>query len=333
LKISNETKVGILATFALVILILGYNFLRGNDLFTSEKKLSSKYTEINGLNKGNPVLLYGLTVGRIDDLQLINESYNKVLVKYHINGDVSLPINSVAKIISSDILGSKAIDLLPGDATTFVGKHDTLRGDVEVSLSKSISKVVAPFQEKLENLLGSVDTVVTGLNEIFNGQTKRDLKLSFLSIRETVKNIEHVTGQVDSFTKSETGRIRSILVDFQSISYNIKTNNAAITRAINNFAAITDSLRASRLKQTLLEANVAVTQVNQILTKIHEGKGSMGLLLNDEKLYNNLDAASKDMDLLVKDLKQNPKRYIHFSVFGGKDKKLKVVLDTSKAGK
>ncbi len=116
MKISNETKVGILAAFAIVILILGFNFLKGNDLFTSETKLSAKFTSIDGLNKGNPVLLYGLVVGRVDELILINETSRKVQAKFHVNTDVQVPVNSVAKIISSDILGSKAIELVPGNS-------------------------------------------------------------------------------------------------------------------------------------------------------------------------------------------------------------------------
>ena len=321
MKISNETKVGILAAFAIIILILGFNFLKGNDLFTKSIKLSSKYPDVEGLNKGNPVMLYGLAVGRVDDIVLTNDSRKKVLVKYHVNDDVILPMNSIAKIVSLDILNSKAIQLIPGNSMKNIADNDTLIGDVELSLSSSVSKVVAPVKEKIESLLGAVDTVVSGFNDILNEQTKRDLRSSFHSIRESVMNIENVTGHLDSFAKNETGRIKTILTDVQSITSNFKNNNATLSRAIENFGAISDSLRAANLKQTLLEANKAMTQINEIINKVQDGKGSLGMLLKDDKLYNNLEASSKDLDLLVKDIKANPKHYVHFSVFGGKDKK------------
>ena len=321
MKISNETKIGAMAAIAIVILILGFNFLKGNELFTSEIKLSARYNNIDGLNKGNPVLLYGLAVGRVDDLELLNEPNRKIKVIFHINEDVKLPTNSVAKIISSDILGSKALELMPGNSKLFVKTKDTIAGDIELSLSSSISKVVAPVKDKIETLLGSVDTVVNGFNEILNEDTKRDLKASFHSINRTVRNIEKVSGQVDSFAVNETGRIRSILLDVQSITSNFKSNSTAINRAIENFGAISDSLRASNLKQTIKEADLAMRQVNEIITKINSGKGTLGLLINDDKMYNNLETASKDLDGLIQDLKANPKRYVHFSIFGGRDKK------------
>ena len=330
MKISNETKVGVMALFAIIILILGFNFLKGNDLFTREIKLSARYTDIDGLNKGNPVLLYGLSVGRVDDMELINESGKKVRVKFHINADIKLPANSKARIISSDLLGSKAMVIEPGNSTSFVSNNDTISGTVELSLSSSISKVVAPVKEKLESLIGSVDTVVTGINEIFNAQTKSDLRLSFHSIKHTVNNIDRTTSQLDSFTKDESGRIKTILMDIQSVASNLKNNNAAITRAIDNFSAISDSLRASKLKSTIFEANKAMLQLNDVLAKIKDGKGTLGMLVNDDKMYNNLEAASKNLDILVRDLKANPKRYVHFSVFGGgKDKKAQKSGDSS----
>ena len=263
-------------------------------------------------------------------MELINESGKKVRVKFHINADIKLPANSKARIISSDLLGSKAMVIEPGNSTSFVSNNDTISGTVELSLSSSISKVVAPVKEKLESLIGSVDTVVTGINEIFNAQTKSDLRLSFHSIKHTVNNIDRTTSQLDSFTKDESGRIKTILMDIQSVASNLKNNNAAITRAIDNFSAISDSLRASKLKSTIFEANKAMLQLNDVLAKIKDGKGTLGMLVNDDKMYNNLEAASKNLDILVRDLKANPKRYVHFSVFGGgKDKKAQKSGDSS----
>lgn len=323
MKISNETKVGILAAFALVVLILGFTFLKGKNIFSSQIRIFAKYEDADGLNKSNPVMLYGLQVGAVDEILLINEDENKILVKFHVANDVKIPVNSIAKIVSSDLLGSKAIEILPGDATTFIEDEGTITGKIELSLTESISKVVAPVQKKVESLIGSVDTVVIALNDIFNEDTRVNLRGSFQSIRSAINNIENTTGYVDSLTRQETKRIQLVLANMESITRNLHENNAVITRSLQNFAAITDSVRAGNLKKTIMETNQAMAEFNKVIAKINSGQGSMGMLVNDNKLYDNLQAASKNLDKLVMDLKANPSRYVNFSIidFGSKKKK------------
>lgn len=323
MKISNETKVGILAAFALVVLILGFTFLKGKNIFSSQVRIFAKYEDADGLNKSNPVMLHGLQVGAVDEIMLINEGEKKILVKFHVANDVKIPVNSIARIVSSDLLGSKAIEILPGDATAFIKDEGTITGNIELSLTESISKVVAPVQQKVENLIGSVDTVVTALNAIFNEDTRVNLRGSFQSIRAAVRNIETTTGYVDSLTRQETRRIQLVLANMESITRNLQENNTVITRSLQNFAAITDSIRAGNLKKTIIETNQAMADFNKIIAKINSGQGSIGLLVNDNKLYENLNAASKNLDKLVLDLKANPSRYVNFSIidFGTKKKK------------
>lgn len=332
MKISNETKVGILATFAIVIIILGVNFLKGKNVFSRNINLYAKYPSVDGLAASNPVIMYGLKVGQVDELILMEvpEGENRITVKFHIYGDVEIAENSTAKIISSDLLGSKAIEIIPGNGKELASRNDTLPGEVELSLSQSISKVVAPVQEKIEKLVGSVDTIVTGLNSVFNEQTQSDLRLSFGSIKVSLQNVEGTTKTLDQFVNSETGRLSAILANVNSISANIKDNNAAITRAIENFSGISDSLRSANLKQTLLEANSAVTKFSAIVSKIERGEGSVGLLMNDRKLYDNLQNASKNLDRLVIDLKANPSRYINMSIINiNRKKNNATVVDTT----
>jgi phospholipid/cholesterol/gamma-HCH transport system substrate-binding protein len=313
-KVSNETKVGILATFAIVIVILGVNFLKGKNVFSKNIILYAKYPDVQNLSPSNPVILHGVQVGQVDAQELIIEGENRVLVKFHIAGDVKIPNNSTAKIISSDLLGSKALVILPGNGMDIAARGDTLRGEVEVSLTESISKVVAPVQKKVEKLIGSVDTIMTGLNEVFNADTRETLRQSFTSIKGSLTNLEATTGTLNTFIEDETGRIKDVVSDVQKISENLKNNNAAITRAIENFASISDSLRAANLKQTLAQVNDVVTQVNTLVEGIQKGDGSLGKLLKDDKLYANLEKASDKLDKLVADLKANPGRYVNFSL-------------------
>ncbi|MGZ5242738.1 MAG: MlaD family protein [Bacteroidia bacterium] len=332
MKISNETKVGILATFAIVIVILGVNFLKGKNVFSRNINLYAKYASVDGLAVSNPVIMYGLKVGQVDALELLEvpEGDKRIIIKFHIYGDIQIADNTIAKIISSDLLGSKAVELIPGNGKELVSRNDTLPGEVELSLSQSISKVVAPVQEKIEKLVGSVDTIVSGLNSVFNETTQNDLRMSFSSIKGTLGNVEGTTQTLDEFVNSETGRLRTILINVNSISENIKNNNVAITRAIENFSGISDSLRSANLKQTLMEANVAVTKFSAIVSKIERGEGSVGLLMNDDKLYENLRNASKNLDKLVIDLKANPGRYINVSIINlNRKKNNAVIVDTT----
>lgn len=324
LKISNETKVGILATFAIVIVILGINFLKGKNVFSRNVILYSFYPNVDGLSASNPVLMHGLKVGQVDELELDKHGKDNILVKFHIQGEVTIPKNTVAKIVSSDLLGSKAIELVPGNSRSLAERYDTLPGVVEMSLTESINKVVAPVKQKVEKLITSVDTVVTTLNSVFNEQAKHDLQTSFHSVRASLQNLESTTGEVNTFVTGETGRIRNILASVNHITEQLDKSAPAINRAIENFAAISDSVRAANLQQTITKLNQTISQVNTIMDKAQRGEGTLGKLLSDDKLYNNLQDASKDLDKLIVDLKANPGRYVNFSVIsigGGKKSK------------
>lgn len=319
MKISNETKVGILATFAIVIVILGVNFLKGKNVFSRNVILYAKYPDAQSLQPSNPVMMHGFQIGQVDALELIKEDTLNVLVKFHIHGGVEIPKNSVAKIISSDLLGSKALEILPGDPAKVPGddkmasRNDTLHGEVEVSLTESVNKVVAPVKEKVEKLISSVDTIVTSLNEVFDENIKQGLREDFAAIKKTLANLESSTTGLNTSINEDMAPLGEIMKNIESISDNIRNNNAAITRAIENFASISDSLRAANLKQTLAEANEVVGEVNQIVAGIQKGDGSLGKLLKDDKLYANLENSSKKLDDLVKDIKANPGRYLNFS--------------------
>jgi phospholipid/cholesterol/gamma-HCH transport system substrate-binding protein len=312
-KISNETKVGILATFAIVIVILGVNFLKGKNVFSRNIILYSKYKDVQNLTASNPVILHGLQVGQVDGLELIHEDSFNVMVKFHIYGGVDVPKNSVAKIISSDLLGSKAMEIIPGDLAKvkstekWASRNDTLKGLVEISLTESVNKVVAPVKDKVEKLISSVDTIVTTLNVVFN---EADLRASFASLKGTLADLKEGTGKLNMMVDRESSHISGIMRSVDDISANIRDNNAAISRIIDNFASISDSLRAANLKQTLARVNDAVGEVNRIVEGVQNGDGSLGKLLKDDKLYANLESASKQLDKLVLDIKRNPGRYM-----------------------
>jgi phospholipid/cholesterol/gamma-HCH transport system substrate-binding protein len=355
-KISNETKVGILATFAIVIVIFGINFMRGTNIFSRNVTYYAKFRDVTGLAASNAVMLYGVKVGQIDALKFLQfnptdtlisarldsmvksltykavgeqvkskrdslnleiarlkDSSNKfkarVEVKFHVYGNVYFPANSIVKI-KSELLAGKSLEIVPGNSKMYAQRNDTLKGRVELTLPEELSQTVAPIKNKVEALVTSIDTVVTSLNEIFNDKTKRDLKNAFASIGPTIQNIENTTLSISSFLSSEQGRFHNILLNIDKIGQNVANYNTSLTRIIDNLAGMTDTVRALNFKQTITNVNSTLTSVNEVLQKIKSGQGSLGKLVNDDKLYYDLVSATRNFDKLVYDFKNNPNKYL-----------------------
>jgi phospholipid/cholesterol/gamma-HCH transport system substrate-binding protein len=315
MKIANETKVGILAAFSIALLIIGYNFLKGNAIFSSETVLYAKYSRVDGLAVSKPVLINGYQIGRVDKLQLLSDG--SILATLKIKGKYEIPRNSVAKLESTDLLGSKAIVMALGTGNDFAQDGDTLNANVQ----KGILETVQPVQKKAELIIGKMDSILTSVNSILNPNFQKNVDKSFNSIASTLSSLESTSKKVDNLVGSEGSRISAILANVEAISGNLKQNNAKISAILNNINSITDQVAAANFKQTIDNANKAVVDLQSIVGKINNGEGTLGLLVNDTKMYDNLNNASKSLDNLMIDLKANPKRYVHFSVFGGGSKK------------
>jgi phospholipid/cholesterol/gamma-HCH transport system substrate-binding protein len=315
MKIANETKVGILAAFSIALLIIGYNFLKGNAIFSSETVLYARYSHVDGLAVSKPVLINGFQIGRVDKLQL--QPDGSILATLKIKGKYEIPKNSIAKLESTDLLGSKAIVMALGSGDDYAQDGDTLNANVQ----KGIMETVQPVQKKAEMIIGKMDSILTSVNSILNPNFQKNVDKSFNSISSTLASLESTSKKVDNLVGSEGSRISAILANVEAISSNLKQNNQKISAILNNINSITDQVAAANFKQTLDNANKAVVDLQTIVGKINNGQGSLGLLVNDTKLYDNLNNASKNLDNLMIDLKANPKRYVHFSVFGGGSKK------------
>lgn len=315
MKIANETKVGILAAFSIALLIIGYNFLKGNAIFSSETVLYAKYSHVDGLGVSKPVLINGYQIGRVDKLQL--QPDGSILATLKIKGKYEIPKNSIAKLESTDLLGSKAIVMALGTGNDFAEDGDTLNANV----AKGLMETVEPVQKKAEMIIAKMDSILTSVNTILNPNFQKNVDKSFNSIASTLASLEATSKKVDNLVGSEGSRISSILANVEAISNNLKQNNQKINSILNNVSNITDQVAAANFKQTIDNANKAVADLQTIVTKVNTGQGTLGQLVNDTKMYDNLNNASKNLDNLMIDLKENPKRYVHFSVFGGGNKK------------
>lgn len=314
MKIANETKVGILAAFSIALLIVGYNFLKGNAIFSDETVLFAKYPRVDGLGVSKPVLINGFQIGRVDKLEL--QADGSILATLKIKGQYEIPKNSIARLEGTDLLGSKAIVLTLGTGTDYAKDGDFLNANV----AKGLLETVQPVQKKAELIIGKMDSILTSVNTILNPNFQKNVDKSFNSIASTLSSLEGTSKKVDNLVGSESSRISAILANAESISGNLKKNNEKINAILNNIHNISDQVAAANFKQTIENANKAVSDLQGIVGKINNGKGTLGLLVNDTRMYENLTNASKNLDSLMIDLKQHPKRYVHFSIFGKKDK-------------
>ncbi|HEU4717422.1 MAG TPA: MlaD family protein [Bacteroidia bacterium] len=318
MKYSKELKTGIVVVLAVGLLIYGFNFLKGRDIFSTDMDLYAVYDHVDGLTSNNTVQINGFKVGTVRDIHL-DPKTNKLVVHFIITDDNAIITKrSTAMIFSDGLLGYKAIQIAAMSGTEKVKDGDTLIGANESGLKDQVSEMVLPLKKKLEGLVSSVDSVVQIFQAVLNQNARQDLVSSFASIRTSLATFEKTSLRLDSMVATEKVKFSDILTKVQSISTNLANNNEPLSRAINNFANISDSLAKSRLKTTIDSASAVMARVAVIMDKINTGQGSIGMLVNDKKLYTDLTQSSADLDALLTDMKKYPGRY--FSIFGKKDK-------------
>lgn len=319
MKINNETKIGILTILSVTILILGFNYLKGKDVFSNTVSIYAEYDKISGLKVANPVLYNGFMVGKVTKLSLSEEG--TIIATLTVIPDAKIPNNSLAKISSQDLLGSMAIELEYGDSRTFLEDGDTINTGLEMSLKEALNSEVMPVKVKAEKLLGTIDSILISLQYVLNPDFRNNIDQSFASIRRSIETLEKTTNRVDSMVKFQSTKFRNITTNVESITNNLKNNNERINNILENLSQISDSVSKINFIETVNKANRTLDEVAIITDKINNGKGSIGLLINDDKLYTNLTKSSLDLDKLLVDVRLNPRRYVNVSVFGGRGNK------------
>ena len=309
MKINKEVKIGLIATIIISCFIWGFNFLRGKNILSSSDSYFAIYNNVDGLEEASPVYISGFQVGVVETVKLHKEFKDKIVVKFTIEEKVKLPIGTEAVIFPATLLAGKAIKLKMPDFNEFYENGDTLIGVLEKDLVSSLSEELLPIKNKIENLVVSIDSVLA----IFDNQRRDNLKNS-------LDNINTITVELSELLDSEQSKLAKILANVESISSNLKNNNEQITTILQNFANISDSIEQSNIKTTLLNANKTLAEFSEISKKINNGEGTIGMLINNDSLYVNLNNLAADLDSLVIDLNENPKKYVHFSLFGKKDK-------------
>lgn len=315
MKRSSVIKIGIIAIVVIMILIWGISFLRGENLFREDNEFIAVYEKIDGLSASSPVLMNGYQIGQITEIFFNDDQSGKLTVKMMIGNQYNIPKNSKAEIFSLDLMGSKGVKIIRNDTTdSWHISGDTLIASIEGDLKEQVNMQILPLKHKAEDLIASFDSVLVVIRTIFDESTRRNLAKSFESIRLTIKNLEHTTFTLDTLVTNEKSKLAKIFSNVESITENFKNNNEKLNKVIQNFSDISDSLAAADVAATVKKANKSLAHVEQVVEKINNGQGSLSLLLNNDTLYRNLDNAAYHMNRLLRDINENPKRYVRFSL-------------------
>jgi len=300
---------------AIAVFIWGFNFLKGTGIFKNEVIYYASYDRVNGLIKGNPVVVNGLRVGQVKTVYFNPDMSGSIMVNLMLSTDLPIPNNSTARIFSSDLMGSKAIELLLGNSKEPLQKGDTLRTSVEAGLMAEVNAQVEPIKQKAENLMASIDTLVTAFQSIFNKSARKNLSESFLNIEKTLSNLQNATSNIDTLVDTESSRISDILTNLDMLTSTLRENRGQISEIIENFKVISDSLAKSEIPGTFVRANKVLEDMQVMLEKVNTGHGTLGMLMNDDSLYLELNRSATSLDSLINDVKNNPKKYVKFSLF------------------
>ena len=315
MKISKTTKIGILTLGSLAILIWGVNFLKGRNLFKSEKIYYAEYHNVGGLEASSDVRLNGYKVGYVSKIYFKEDRSGDLMVKLAINKDFEIPKGTVAEIVSTDILGSRVVRLTLGKSPTFYQPYDTLRTSVEADLKQQVSEELAPIKAKAENLLGSLDSAITVVTYVFNDKTRNNLRESFARINNTILNLEQTSKNLNMLVTDQKENMAATITNLRKISEMLNNNAGNINNIMANLSNVTDTLSALQLQTSLNRFDDMLNNLDQIMKKVNNEDGSLGLLINDPMVYNNLNRITQNLNRLLIDLRQNPKRFIHFSAF------------------
>ena len=314
-KIRKEIKVGFVFVMATAILIWGLMFLKGLELLKPSRTFYAVYDQVNGLVAANPISIKGLKVGQVKKLYFDPKNPAKIVVELYVLGDYPIAKNSSARIFSSSLLGAPEVEIVPGDSKQLAKNGDTLLALTEATLGQEVNKQLLPLKTKAENLIGSIDSIATIVQEVLNKNTRDNLVEAIEHVKQALANIAHTTQNLDTLMGSQRNNLSKIIRNIESISGNLRQNNDKISNILTNFSNLSDSLSKARIPYTIAQVNKAVTDLDSVLLKINNGEGSVGQLLNNQQLYKEVEKAARDLNLLLEDIRNNPGKYVKVSVF------------------
>lgn len=305
MKNKNEIKTGFLVIIGIGLFIFGFSYLKSNDIFVSDRTFYSTYDDVEGVVNGTPVTVNGYPVGSITDISFFTN--NRLLVKFRVENDIKFSVNSIAQIYETGLIGGKALAIIPAmDNSRVAVSLDTLKSSVAPGLTELVNEKLTPLQENIETMILSANDVLEKINSVFDDPTRNNLRTSVSDFSETITDLKETSAMIKSIVKSNKISINSSIENINNIS--------------SDLSSISNSIKSSDFELTLKNLKLSSDNLSTVLDNINNGNGSISKLISNDSLFNNLNDASKSIDLLLEDIRLNPKRYIHFSVFGKKNK-------------
>ena len=313
MKLSKEIKTALIVILGILTFIWGFDFLKGSNLFKQEKVIYAVYDEVEGLVNGAKVSINGLSVGKITQIDFLPNT-TKILVTLSIRDNLSFTNRSTAMLYETGLIGGKAIAILPDFSTPNpIQSGDTLRAMSKPGLTELVNQQIAPLQQKITSTLTSVDSLFVGVRNVLNIDSQNNLKLTLEQLAVTVEN-------ANKATKS----IARLMADNEK---SLSNSFANIENTSKNLSVMTDSLAEVDVKQIIKEYEAIASNINTLLMALERGEGTAGKLLKNDTLYQNLNYTVEELGQLINDLKENPKRYVHFSLFGKKSESYKAASE------
>tara|TARA_R100000306_G_scaffold742_1_gene1899 strand:+ start:3981 stop:4952 length:972 start_codon:yes stop_codon:yes gene_type:complete len=316
LRLSREVKTGILAIGAILLFIFGYSYLKGSNLLEKNRTFYVKYDNVEGLSKSAPVTINGLKVGKIQNIGFENQE-GRLVVEFTVENDFDFSKNSLVRIYSSGLIGGKSLGIYPEyDRNNLAKSGDTLNGEVEKGMLDAVTERLGPLEEKVNGTLATLDTLLLSFTAIVDEDTQNNLKEAIASLRNSSNSFEGITANVNSLLGENKEKL------------NRTFTNLDVTT--ENFASLSDSLSKIETGQMVEDLENVTSKLNTLVSRVENGEGSIGKLMKDEQLYNNLEGATRQLEQLLQDMKLNPKRYVHFSLFGKRAKEYTEPEDPNK---
>jgi phospholipid/cholesterol/gamma-HCH transport system substrate-binding protein len=305
LKLSREIKTAILVIAAILLFIWGYSYLKGRDLFVDYKTLYVEYPNVEGLTVSAPVTINGLVVGKVSSIKINNETA-KIRVEMQIKSDFPIKKTSIAEIYAPSPIGGKQIAIIPTKDGVDAVEGDQLISASKLGLTDELAKQIEPLKDKITKLLDNANVMLENVNQVLDAKSKENLRSSLANLSETVAQFKVASTQVNSMLAENKSKISGTMTN--------------VEKASANFSKVSDSLAKANIGQTVKNLEKTLSNVDKMMADMQAGKGTMGKLMKDDALYTNFNKTSKELELLLQDLRLNPTRYVNVSLFGKKNK-------------
>ncbi|HMU45894.1 MAG TPA: MlaD family protein [Chitinophagaceae bacterium] len=312
MKISNETKVGVLTICALTLLILGFNYLKGKDIFKKSEKIYAVFNDLGSLSKSNEVKINGYVIGSVIGLDITDKDMTGIVATINLTQNVNIPKDSKA-LISTPLVGASFITIEKGKSAEFLKSGDTLTTKVDVGILDDVKAQLTPTLTKVRNTLDTLNTVFAGINQVLKSENQENLK-------QAIANFNRASNALNGLLDNQTGALAKTFNNTSDLTEALKKNTGKIDSTINNLKVASDKFAKINIQPTIDSLNSAITEIKTIAAKINSSEGTMGALVNDKTLYNKLNDFILSTEILIDDLRAHPKRYVNLSIFGKKDK-------------